>query len=307
MLQIFLAFALIASAITTNKFLLEYFPPIFFVGIRMLAAGIMLWAITHVKKNKISIADLKKDALSILLIITCTTYIPAICKSFALKYMASSQVAFFGTLDPFITALYAYILFNEKLTTRKITGICIAIFGAIILLTHANQISYFKAFSFVSYPEIAALLSVAIGRYGWILVQSLLREHRYNPMQLNSITMIGSGILSLLTSFFFEREPTRSIAFTPLFIFLISYTIIIGNVISLTLYASLLKQYQATLLSLAGFSVPLFVYFYGWIFLHEPLSHYFFISLGLSLIGFIIFAFDDIQKAFKRILKRGNS
>ena len=39
---IFLGFALLASAIIANKVVLLYLPPIFFVGIRMLGAGILL-------------------------------------------------------------------------------------------------------------------------------------------------------------------------------------------------------------------------------------------------------------------------
>jgi drug/metabolite transporter (DMT)-like permease len=302
MIQIFIAFALIASGITTNKFLLAYIPPIFLVGIRMLSAGIILSFITQAKKTRVTCQQIAHDALPLILIIICTTYLPAVCKSYALKYMTSSQVAFFGTLDPFITALYTYFLWNEKLTLRKITGISIAMIGTLILLKHADQATT-TIIWYLSFPEIAALLAVVIGRYGWILVQSLLRTHRYTPMQLNSITMIGSGILSLITSVGIEHITIRPIDHMLLFLALIAYTVIIGNVISLTWYAELLKHYPATLLSLAGFSVPLFVYFYGWFFLREPLSPYFFISFLCSLIGFILFAYPDIYNALRSAIK----
>jgi len=49
------------------------------------------------------------------------------------------------------------------------------------------------------------------------------------------------------------------------------YTVIGGNLIGFTLYSHLLKKHSATFVSLAGFSMPLFVYFFGWLILGEQL------------------------------------
>ena len=55
-------------------------------------------------------------------------------------------------------------------------------------------------------------------------------------------------------------------------IFAVIYTIVIGNVIGYTMYAHFLKRHTATFVSLAGFSVPLYVYLFSNILLGEPLS-----------------------------------
>lgn len=294
MVEIFLTFALLASAITTNKLLLSPLPPIFFVGIRMFLAGIILWFIAYWQDKKISLTFIKQDVIILFLITLCTTYIPAICKSIALKYMSSSQAAFFGTLDPFITALYSYFLFSEKLTFNNMLGICLGIAGSTVLLATSSTTTVTSQMFF---PQIAAFLAVAIGRYGWILIQMLLKKGHYTPIQINSITMLASGAFSLITSLFLE--PVNSIAVTNYhsFLALLLYTVIIGNVLSLTMYANLLKNYSATLLSLAGFSVPLFVHLYGWLFLHETLSINFLLALGLTFLGLLIFSKKDTRKA----------
>lgn len=299
MFDVFLAFGLIASATSTNKILLSTLPPIFLVGARMLFAGLILWAIACYKKTPINFKRIKSDAAILGIITLCTTFLPSILKSYALKYMPSANAAFFGTLDPFVTAFYAYLIFNEKLNWQKFLGISLGFFGAFILMfTSLNT----KTFSF--YPALSALIAVAIVRLGWILVQRLLRENKYTPIQINSITMLGSGILSLAASFSIESIGSISICNPINFTCLSLYTIIIGNVISLTLYATLLKSYNATLLSLASFSVPLFVALFGWLYLNEPISINFFASLLLTFIGLCIFNYDKLPRLRKATLQK---
>lgn len=90
---------------------------------------------------------------------------------------------------------------------------------------------------------------------------------------------------------FIETNKFQPIGISRFWI-LLAYTIIIGNVISLTLYGHLLKKYSATLISLAGFSIPLFVQLFSYTFLNEPISYKFLISLLLTFTGFLIFSFN---------------
>ncbi len=301
MLQVFFVYALLASAITANKILLNSLPPLFFVGIRMLMAGIILVAIMYIQKQRLSWSILKKDAPVFMLIMLCTTFLPAILKAYALKHMSSANAALLGALDPFITALYAYVLWREKLPFLKWLGIIVGFFGIFILLFFNNEIQTTNAFEFISYPALAALLAVAIVRYGWLVMQSLLKKNEYSPLQVNAITMLGSGVLSLGISSFTDTFSSIVISSKQSFILLTLYTVVIGNVISLTLYAHLLKNYKATFLSLAGFSVPLFVAFYAWLYLNESLSMSFFIALIFTFLGLLIFNYDKLPRHYSVI------
>jgi drug/metabolite transporter (DMT)-like permease len=310
MIELFLTYALLASGITTNKVLLYTFSPIFFVGLRMLFAGCILgFYVLFSKHPKITLTLLGNTWKQVLVATLATTFLPALCKSYALQLMPSSKAAFFGTLDPFVTALYALVLWGEKLTKRQFLGIVIGFAGAwVLLLSHTCLEDQLRALGFISYPELAALAAVVIGRYGWITVQQLLKREYYTPVQINTITMLGSGILSLSASALLEQglfaftqagltgtgcpltlpipALTGSLASTAaLFI----YTVLVGNVISLTLYAHVLRKYSAVFIALSSFSVPLFVSVYGWLFLNETLSGYFVASCVLTFIGLIVF------------------
>ena len=131
-----------------------------------------------------------------------TMLIPALFKAYALKNMLTSKAAFLASLDPFVTALYAYLFWSERLTKKKIIGIIFGFTGTLILLISSSTgENALMAWCIFSYPEIAALLAMAIGRMGWMFVQQLLRRERYTPAEVNGLLMTISGILAFTTPF----------------------------------------------------------------------------------------------------------
>lgn len=278
-------FFLIGSAISANKFILYYLPATLFVGIRMIIAGPLIFIFNAIKHKNINIKKITDNIILILGAAIFTSYLPVIFKSFALQKLPSSQAAFLGTLDPFITAILSKLMFNTKLTKNNLLGMLIGALGVIILNIN-NIISLKLEFN---YAQILAICAIIISRYGWILVQKLIKEQNITPEQISSITMTLGGILALLTSLFFENTTKISIPSSTIFYTLLTYTIAIGNMLGLTLYAYLLKKYSITYLSLCSFLVPLFVQILGWIFLNEPITINFFIALITTFIGVYIF------------------
>lgn len=322
MIALFLSFAFLASAISANKVILYALSPVMLVGVRMLIGGCILFLYTlfH-KRHRLKLLSLKQDFLILLIITLTTTLIPSQLKAYALQKMVSSKMAFFGTLDPFITALYAYFFFAEKLTPKKLLGIIIGFLGACILILSSSPLEeQVKALAFISYPELAAFSSIALSRFGWLLIQKLMKANAYTPPQINTITMTLSGVISLALAFIMHataigaltnQAPFFSYTFfqwlgpSSTLLFFVLYTSIIGNVFGYTLYASILKQYSATFISLAGFSIPLLVSFYGWLFLGESLSLLFFISCTITFIGLWIFFLDERSTLVEKQIQTG--
>lgn len=298
---VFLGFACLASAISVNKVILSVLPPIFFVGLRTLCAGILLVGYNFRNNPRLSWKHLKHDFIVLLGVSLFTTFIPSILKAYALQNLISSKAAFLGSLDPFVTVIYAYILWHEKISLQKIIGIIVGFIGTMILLVPTSAVEQsLIAWWIFSYPELAALLAMALGRLGWMLVQILLRKERYSPSEVNGITMFGSGIFALTTAAATETIPPMSTLMQPWLMLLLIYTIIVGNVIAYTMYANFLRYYTSTFVSLAGFSVPLFVYIYGWIFLSEPLSLNFVISAIITFFGLLIFYQSELKKGIAK-------
>lgn len=325
MFDVFLGFAFMASATVANKYALSVLTPSLMVGLRMLGAGIILMLYYRRKSHRLSFAYFKHDILLLLGISLLTMLVPALFKAYALKNMLSSKAAFLASLDPFVTALYAYFFWGEHLTKKKVIGIILGFTGTFILLISSSVGEQsLMAWSVFSYPEIAALLAMAIGRLGWMFVQQILRKERYSAAELNGLLMTISGVLAFVMPYVFAIGmaiiglvpllasilPSYTFADagslwhttitadtnTTMIMYSIIHTIIVGNVIGYTMYAGFLKRHSATFVSLAGFSVPLYVYLFGALLLGEPLSLNFLAASCVTFVGLLIFYQDEINK-----------
>lgn len=297
MLLILFGFSLLASAITANKMILKTLPLFYFTGLRMLIAGLILLTLYSLR-NHIDLKKIKTDFPALLLIALFTTFIQTLLKNYALKYLFSSKAALIGSIDPFVTALLAYFLLGERLSFKKSMGIMLGIAGSVYLCTTTSSLEEtFFSISIFSAPELAAFAAIFVGRIGWLKAQALLKLNRYTPIELNSIMMILSGISSLVFSFVIqEAYPSLDARITIETLLLLAYTIIVGNVIAYSLYATFLKTHSANFVSLVGFSVPLFVSLYGWMLLEEPLSEKLLIAALITFCGVLLFYQDEFKK-----------
>lgn len=315
---VFFTFALFASSQVSNKILVTVIAPALLVGLRMFFGGALLQIYnSFIAGYKIPWKQVKEHLLVFLFITLATTVIPSILKAYGLKYMITSKAAFFGSLDPFITAIYASFMFKEKMNLEKIIGITLGFFGTSVLLFAGYPLDEpFKAFAEFSWPELALLGSVLVSRFGWMIVQSLLKRNLYKPSQINAFIMLIGGIISIGWAFFTGQVYINSFAHinwpfmqwwpfsnfgnTGLILTFLSYSVIMGNLFAYTLYGHLLKRHNATFVSLAGFSVPLFVAFFARILLGEPLAIQFFIACAITFFGMFIFFLGE-RKVLKNI------
>nr|MBA2306611.1 DMT family transporter [Candidatus Dependentiae bacterium] len=248
MIEVFGAFGLLASAIITNKIILYALSPELLVAVRMLAASLLLTLYSFINAHHRVSGALLKRYLSLVVTIACfTTFFPSNLKAYALAHMPSSKMAFFGTLDPFVAALFSYMLYNERLSPQKWLGLLVGCAGMLVLIFTSSPVEeQLKVFSVVSYPELAALFAIVMSRFGWILAQGLLRTGALGSIQLNSITMAIGGLCSLGVALLRAKMTIIPLSEAPLALLkngplnLVSpsvqlsgfllYTILIGNV-----------------------------------------------------------------------------
>ena len=74
----------------------------------------------------------------------------------------------------------------------------------------------FKAFSVVSYPELAAFWAIVLSRFGWINAQQLLKKDLFSPIQMNIILMALGGIVSLGAAVMRHQTTIVSLSQAPL-------------------------------------------------------------------------------------------
>jgi len=294
-------FALLAMGITTNKYLLGYFSPVWFVAIRMLTASAILAFVSRSSWDQAVRGRLRKDFKLIALIAACTTFLPTWLKSFGLKYMPAAKTTLLGSIDPFVTALYAYLLFNERLTWSKAIGICFGWVGFILMASDQTPLeSVWQLWGVISWPEIAVLLAIVTSRLGWTLAQQLLKRERYQPVQINTLMTGVSGLCAMSVAYASDQpicscSPPFPQLLIPLFV-----TIVGSSVVGYAMYAKCLKLYSPTYVSLMGFTVPILVALFSWLFLAEPITYKLLLSFSALFTGMLIFESEHIISGIRR-------
>ena len=291
-------------------------------GIRMLVSGLIIFVINWRSYANGGLEKFRIHWKTFLAVTVFTNFLPTLLKAYGNKNLISSKASFLGSIDPFVTAFYAYLLYNESLTLKKWVGIVLGLSGTLLFLSTSPQFeSSFNTFLMISWPELAILASVAISRLGWILVQKQMRTNIFTAIDINSVVMSGGGILAFLSiplwrflglsSEVFSWDAITA-AFTGTIVvkgvsiplgYLMAYTVIVGNLMGYSLYAHLLKHNSATLMSLAGLTFPIFVSLLGYLMLNEVVTSMLILAAAFMLAGVAVFYYDDV---FRDLINKKN-
>lgn len=291
---IVLLYALFSSSFVIGKALLHYTSPVFLCGIRMSLGGSLLLTYQYFYAHKHFRLKRKHMKYYIQLVIF-GFYLTHIFRFWALNHMPSFKACFLYNIAPFFSAFYSYLFFREKMTQKQWLGLIIGFLGmAPMLITSSPGEAPLGEFAYISWPELALLVSVGTHSYSWIIMRKLIRDKSYSPMMVNGIGMTAGGMLALSTSFMMGSFwPVSSM--WPFF-GLLALTIIISNFICYNLYGYLLKSYTTTFLSFAGFLGPFFGALYGWTFLKETIGWPFYLSSIIVFVGLYLFYQDELDQ-----------
>ena len=302
-----------ASTFTVAKTAMFYMKPIYFIGFRMSIAGLLLLTYLYLfKREKWQFS--RKDLKLLLSILFFHIYCAYILESWALQYLTSAKTCLLYSLSPFITALIAYQIHNQRLSKQKWIALLVGFCAMLpILFDQSPQEKLWSTGSFLSIPEMVLILAIVSSSFGWITMKELTVGRGYSPLLVNGIGMLGGGILAFITAIVFEGssifmysmpEDLAGKLLLPHFgwhatciimaIATMVYLIIVANIIGYNLYSYLLSRYSPTFLSFAGFITPFFASIIGWIFLSESLSVPFCVSLVLTMISLFIFYKQEV-------------
>jgi len=296
MYLVILLYALFASIFTLSKHALDYTEPFFFIGSRMLFAGILLLSYQVLwKKQKIKLN--KTQIKTYVLFGVMASYLTNIAEIWATQFLPSSKVCLLYSLSPFLSALIAYIILHEKLSLKKWVGLSIGFIGLLpITLLHSTKELSNGRFLLFSYPELAMLIAVICSVYGWVLLKKIMTEFKHSPLLANGIGMTLGGSLALLHSYF-SHEAWSPVPVREYLPFLKSAIAVcfISNIICYNLYGALLKRFSATFMSFAGLITPVFALLFGWIFLNETVTWPYIAAIVIFCLGLTLFYQEELK------------
>lgn len=295
---VFVLYALFASIFTIGKHALMYTEPFFLVGTRMILAGGVLIAYEYLFNRK-SFALPKNLLFPIFFLALFNVFFTNAFEFWGLKYLSSSKTCFIYSLSPFAAAIISYFYFEEKITPVKFFGMCVGFAGFIpIFLSDSSVEQEVGKIGFLSWPEISVLIAAISSVYGWIILREVVTKHNYPTFLANGFSMLLGGVMSLMTSLVFEEWNPVPVTDMREFLIWLAAMTIISNFICYNLYGYLLKTFTATFMSFSGFSTPLFVSFFGWIFLSEYVTWKFAFSVVVVFIGLMIFYREELRQGY---------
>jgi drug/metabolite transporter (DMT)-like permease len=317
LIPVIILYMLLATTFTFGKAVLCYAQPIFFIAIRMLIAGYILLGYWAVKRRSFAIAA--HDRFLFIQIILFHIYFSFILEFWGLQFVSSAKTCLLYNMAPFVTALFAYFLWQERLSFKKKIGLCIGFVGFAPVLLEAGKEVMGVSWG-ISRAEIVILVAVISAAYGWIVVKQLINRG-YKPVFINGVGMFFGGCLALITSYLVEHGPRVFMPIscanrdsyqyviekavstcipadwlsTALFLLYTLSMILIANIGCYNLYGHLLHTYSATFLSFAGFTCPFFAALFGWFFLREALTWGFIASNILVFVGLYLFYQEELS------------
>lgn len=285
-----------ASTFTIGKAALHYTTPMFLIGIRLLISGV-IFLIYYFFTNREMPRLHKYDYWVLAQVSFASFYFAYSMEFWALQYMPSSKTALLYNLSPVIAACFSYVVFNEKMTLKKIIGLMICLLSFLpILMAPAPEEA--RGIFFLSWPELGIIAAVISFTYGWVVMRKAIKRHDIPTVFVNGAGMLFAGIAALITEYVvtipyeataYWIHPWLPITeFIP-FVLWSSLLILIGSIFCYILYGYLLQKYTATFVTLGELATPLFAALYGWAFLHETIDWTFFFSMIVLGIGSYIF------------------
>jgi drug/metabolite transporter (DMT)-like permease len=293
-------YAVWSSVFSLGKMTLQYCPPLFLTGARMVLAGLLLLAFFAIFKRA-SFKLNRIQILSIALLSFFSIYLTNALEFWGLQYLSAAKTCFIYSLSPFFAALFSYLHFNERMNGRKWIGLCIGFLGFIpVLFTQTGSEELFNAFSFFSWPSLAIMGAALCSVYGWVVLRLVVKDHAISPLMANGASMLFGGLLAFGHSFLVEGWnplPFQMGDIGPVLKGTLLMTLI-SNMICYNLYGMLLKRFTATFLSFVGLLSPIFASLNGLILLGEPISWTILLSTAVVSLGLWIVYYAELKQGY---------
>ena len=240
---------------------LHFFPPLLFAGLRYSIAGALLLGYAVVAADRWRPAG-RDEWLSIGVV---GAFVIAGHHAFVYlgeQYVSGAIAAVIISLSPVLTATFAAVLLDERLTPVKVVGFALGLVGVALVadVDPANALSTSAVgIGLVSLATICFAL-------GTVLVRPVRTDFPISAMQ--GWAMVGgSGALFAVGAF--RGESLAAIAWTPTALAALSYLTLLSGVVAFGIYFTLLDRVGPTQLNLVGYLEPVAATLLAWVLLGD--------------------------------------
>lgn len=182
------------------------------------------------------------------------------------QYISSGLAAVLQSTFPLFGLVVAHFyLPSERITTLKVVGVLLGVFGVAVIFSDQLTI----AGSMALLGSIALVLSAVFGSYSNVLVKAY--GGKIDPQILAASQMVFGFVPLLATGLATEGNPLR-FHWTVSALLSLMYLVIVGSVIAFALYYWLVRNMDVTNTMLIALVTPVVAVILGMMVLHEQLN-----------------------------------
>lgn len=257
-----LAFILLwSSAFSAGKIAVADCPPLIFLAVRFLAAGVLMMALAAMLGIPWTLARRDVAVFAALGVANQAVYLGI--GYIALKSVSAGLAALIISANPIVTAVLAVAVLGERMTWRKLVGLLLGL-GGVAFIVRSRLILGTDQLSGIVLCVLALLSLVG----GTILFK--LFAPRQGLWIGNGVQSLAAGIAILPFALGFESfhdiEPSTSL------ILAFAYNVLFVSVFAYLLWFRILQVSGATAASSYHFLIPPLGMLFGWLLLGEHLD-----------------------------------
>ena len=296
-LLLFLAALIGGGGSTFAKISLKEIPPLSFTLLRFLLSACVLLPFV-IQKKELHFKNAKK-AILISLLATLNTML----FMFGVERTSASVSTLLYAGVPLIAAVFAYVLWKEKIYGRKALGILIGFVGVlvIVLLPVLEQKTGLGA-------DLSGNLIILVGVCSFalysVLSKDLQKEH--SPLQLTMFFVLASTAVQLvLVPFDFVQNKEWWSGLSGEAFFGLLYTGVLGTGVYYLIYQHAIKNTSPVVASLILYLQPIFAFLWASLLLGEKLTPEFIMGAALAFIGVAIVTNFGRKEVRKESIAKG--
>ena len=195
------------------------------------------------------------------------------------QHISSGLAAVLQSTFPLFGLVVAHFyLPSERITTLKVVGVLLGVFGVAVIFSDQLTI----AGSLALLGSIALVLSAVFGSYSNVLVKAY--GGKIDPQILAASQMVFGFVPLLAVGFATEGNPLR-FHWTVSALLSLMYLIIVGSVIAFALYYWLVRHMDVTNTMLIALVTPVVAVVLGMLVLHERLNWRLVAGSGCIILG----------------------
>lgn len=260
------------------RFVVREMPPLSAAGLRFVAAGLLLGAVTHATGRSLALKRLTPGHRRLLLWLSFLMIgIPYGLVFYGELTIPSALAAILFSIHPAFVLLFDSLRQRRNLFSgAKLAGLVLAFAGICIIFV--PRLGGPAGELLGALAIVGAALTAAIGA-----VMAKYEAHELDTWVGTTWQMAAAGIWLLIVGLPWERPAVAG--YTPTAWLALLYLTVFGSCVTFVLYYSLLKRMAPIELSTLSFIIPIIATFFGWLVLDERLGGYSLAGAAVALTG----------------------